>query len=70
VTIVYVWIALSVGFALGWFVRAALARRRREEPSSPLHTIDLRSVEAGRSQRVKGRDSGPRTVSRSRLSSN
>jgi hypothetical protein len=70
VTLVYVWIALSAGFALGWFVRAALAKRRREEPSSPVHTIDLRSVPVGESERARGRDSGPTTVRRSRLSSN
>ena len=69
-TIVYVWIALSAGFALGWFVRSALAKRRREEPTSPLHTIDLRSVPVERSERARGQDSAPKRVRRSRLSSN
>jgi hypothetical protein len=69
-TLVYVWIALSAGFALGWIARAALARRRAEEPSSPLHTIDLRSVSVGRSRRAGGQDRSSKTLHRTRRSSN
>lgn len=37
-----IWIASSIGFAAGWIVRSGIARHRAQEPSHPLHTIDVR----------------------------
>jgi hypothetical protein len=69
-TLVYVWIALSAGFALGWIARAALARRRGEEPSSPLQIIDLRTVSIGGSRRARDRAKSSKALTRTRRSSN
>jgi len=38
------WLVVSLGFAAGWMVWSALVKRRAEEPSIPLHRIDLRST--------------------------
>lgn len=38
------WLTGSIGFVLGWVVRFALAKRMAENPTSEVHTIDLRAV--------------------------
>jgi len=35
------WLAGSIGFVLGWIVHSALAKRRAEDLTSHVRTIDL-----------------------------
>jgi hypothetical protein len=53
------WLIGSIGFVLGWVVRSALAKRRAPNPTSEVHTIDLRTLpkqgNSSRSRRMASR---------------